>query len=57
MTGSHPRGGRSRVAEGLEILGLRVVLLAYWGTVSALSVLTPGNVPSPDRGESVRPKG
>lgn len=60
MSASPPvRDGRSagvRVTEGLEILGLHIVLLAYWGTVSVLAVLTQGNAPSPDRGESVRPK-
>ncbi|MFC8226224.1 hypothetical protein [Streptomyces sp. NPDC057287] len=31
---------RGRLGERLEILGLRVVLLAYWGTVSVLARLT-----------------
>lgn len=54
------RAGRpagARVTERLEVLGLRAVLLAYWGTVSVLSVLAPGGRPPVDSGESVRPKG
>ncbi|MFF5897784.1 hypothetical protein ACFY8O_17860 [Streptomyces argenteolus] len=45
------------MTERLEVLGLRAVLLAYWGTVSVLSVLAPGGRPPVDSGESVRPKG
>ncbi|MFF4244478.1 hypothetical protein ACFYY2_08385 [Streptomyces sp. NPDC001822] len=45
---------RGRLGESLEILGLRAVLLAYWGTVSVLSrrcAKQPAH-----RGESVRPR-
>ncbi|MER5551807.1 hypothetical protein ABT001_09010 [Streptomyces sp. NPDC002793] len=47
--------GYVRLGERLEILGLRVVLLAYWGTVSVLAQRSAK--PWPRGGESVRPKG
>ncbi|MDF0374021.1 MULTISPECIES: hypothetical protein [Streptomyces] len=40
--------------ERLEILGLRAVLLAYWGTTSVLSRC--GGKLRSDGGESVHPK-
>lgn len=43
-----------RLGERLEILGLRAVLLAYWGTVSVLA--RRSGRPPADSGESVRPK-
>ncbi|MEU5168161.1 MULTISPECIES: hypothetical protein [Streptomyces] len=55
---SGPRGDRSmcgRIGERLEALGLRTVLLAYWGTTSVLA--RRGGKPRTDGGESVRPKG
>ncbi|MFE4214035.1 hypothetical protein B046DRAFT_00329 [Streptomyces sp. LamerLS-316] len=42
------------VCERLEILGLRAVLLAYWGTTSVLARRT--GKPLTDGGESVHPK-
>ncbi|MBL1286616.1 hypothetical protein ACFTXO_28695 [Streptomyces sp. NPDC057067] len=48
-------GRRGQAArERLEILGLRAVLLAYWGTTSVLARRT--NKPLTDGGESVHPK-
>ncbi|WP_315985992.1 MULTISPECIES: hypothetical protein [unclassified Streptomyces] len=43
-----------RLGERLEILGLRAVLLAYWGTTSVLARC--GGKPHSDGGESVHPK-
>ncbi|MFD6279093.1 hypothetical protein ACFWFI_26550 [Streptomyces sp. NPDC060209] len=43
-----------RLGERLEILGLRAVLLAYWGTTSVLA--RRAGKPRTDRGESVHPK-
>ncbi|MEU0298172.1 hypothetical protein ABZ252_01625 [Streptomyces sp. NPDC006175] len=43
-----------RLGEHLEILGLRAVLLAYWGTTSVLA--RRGGKPQPEGGESVHPK-
>ncbi|MFB8026653.1 hypothetical protein ACFQ6U_14605 [Streptomyces sp. NPDC056465] len=54
---SAERGERavcSRVGERLEALGLRAVLLAYWGTTSVLARRC--GKPRTDRGESVHPK-
>ncbi|WP_329034660.1 hypothetical protein [Streptomyces sp. NBC_00178] len=48
------RAARVRLGESLEALGLRVVLVAYWGTVSVLSRRCAK--PSVYRGESVRPR-
>ncbi|WP_327121517.1 hypothetical protein OG206_29740 [Streptomyces sp. NBC_01341] len=48
------RAAHGRLGESLEILGLRVVLLAYWGTVSVLTRRCAK--PSAYRGESVRPR-
>ncbi|MEV6260467.1 hypothetical protein AB0M42_06865 [Streptomyces sp. NPDC051784] len=49
-------GGRAclaaRLGERLEILGLKVVLLGYWGTVSLLA--RRGGRPRTGSGESVR---
>ncbi|MFB4426625.1 hypothetical protein C5F59_036765 [Streptomyces sp. QL37] len=52
-------GGRGqavcrRLGEHLEILGLRAVLLTYWGTTSVLARRC--GKPEADGGESVRPK-
>ncbi|MEU0128095.1 MULTISPECIES: hypothetical protein [unclassified Streptomyces] len=47
------RTARGLVGESLEILALRAVLLAYWGTVSVLSRRC--GKPSATGGESVRP--
>jgi hypothetical protein len=43
-----------RLGEHLEVLGLRAVLLAYWGTTSVLT--RRSGKPQANRGESVRPK-
>ncbi|MGW0787882.1 hypothetical protein ACWD04_06430 [Streptomyces sp. NPDC002911] len=43
-----------RLGERLEIIGLRVVLLAYWGTVSVLA--RRRGKPQTQGGESVHPK-
>ncbi|MFJ8750158.1 hypothetical protein ACIREO_12620 [Streptomyces sp. NPDC102441] len=43
-----------RLGEHLEILGLRAVLLAYWGTTSVLA--RRNGKPRTDGGESVHPK-
>ncbi|MFC9941607.1 hypothetical protein [Streptomyces pratensis] len=43
-----------RLGERLEILGLRAVLLAYWGTASVLARRV--GKPQTDGGESVHPK-
>ncbi|WP_406151300.1 hypothetical protein [Streptomyces sp. NBC_01012] len=43
-----------RLGERLETLGLRAVLLAYWGTASVLSRRC--GKPHRDGGESVHPK-
>ncbi|MFJ4839572.1 hypothetical protein [Streptomyces sp. NPDC088746] len=53
--GSKGRAACCRLGEHLEILGLRAVLLAYWGTTSVLA--RRGGKPQDDGGESVRPKG
>ncbi|PZX42632.1 MULTISPECIES: hypothetical protein [unclassified Streptomyces] len=45
-----PGPGRAGMRETLEVIGLRAVLLAYWGTTS---VLTRRCRPRPHRGESV----
>ncbi|WP_326696114.1 hypothetical protein OG909_01545 [Streptomyces sp. NBC_01754] len=50
MSGA-PGPGRAGVREALEIIGLRAVLLGYWGTTS---VLARRRGPRPRRGESVR---
>ncbi|MFC8595097.1 hypothetical protein ACFWXA_21725 [Streptomyces atroolivaceus] len=52
--GRRGRPARGRLGERLEILGLRVVLLAYWGTTSALA--RRSGKPHTDGGESVHPK-
>ncbi|MBM7439550.1 hypothetical protein [Streptomyces sp. HB132] len=44
-----------RIGESLEVLGLRAVLLAYWGTTSVLA--RRSGKPQTDCGESVPPKG
>ncbi|MFE9724917.1 hypothetical protein ACFYQ5_15325 [Streptomyces sp. NPDC005794] len=49
------RAACGRLGESLEILGLRVVLLAYWGTVSMIA--RRGGQPQAQGGESVHPKG
>ncbi|WP_199814616.1 hypothetical protein [Streptomyces sp. NRRL WC-3549] len=49
MSGAHGPG-RPGMRETLEIMGLRAVLLAYWGTTS---VLARRCRPGPHRGESV----
>ncbi|MCX4417762.1 hypothetical protein OOK43_31480 [[Kitasatospora] papulosa] len=46
--------GATGFGERLEILGLRAVLLAYWGTASVLSRC--GGKPRSNGGESVHPK-
>ncbi|WP_329225502.1 MULTISPECIES: hypothetical protein [unclassified Streptomyces] len=43
-----------RLGERLEVLGLRTVLLAYWGTTSVLARRC--GKPQPEGGESVHPK-
>ncbi|MFJ8884731.1 hypothetical protein ACIRJR_15175 [Streptomyces sp. NPDC102402] len=43
-----------RLTERLEILGLRAVLLAYWGTTSVLA--RRSGRPPVDGGESVHPE-
>ncbi|MET8174411.1 hypothetical protein [Streptomyces clavifer] len=43
--------GHRGVRETAEVLGLRAVLLAYWGTTSLLARRT---APRADDGESVR---
>jgi len=45
---------RGRLGERLEILGLRAVLLAYWGTASVCARRC--GKPQTDGGESVHPK-
>ncbi|WP_181011295.1 hypothetical protein [Streptomyces sp. SM10] len=46
------RALRGRLGERLEVLGLRAVLLAYWGTASVLA--RRSGSPPADGGESVR---
>ena len=50
MSGAGGAGGGG-VRETLEVIGLRTVLLAYWGTTA---VLARRRRPRPHRGESVR---